>query len=130
MRRTASSRSARRIILACAAALALGASAGLTAVGAAAAGTSGPAAVRQAPLVVRTTDGNIRGLSKGAVREVLGVPYAASTAGAQRWRPPRPHAPWRGIMKTAKPGPTCAQTASLATGVLPTTPPANSLTPT
>jgi para-nitrobenzyl esterase len=109
------------MIVACAAALALGASAGLTAAGAAAAGTSGPAAVSQAPLVVRTTSGKIRGLYKGAVREFLGVPYAASTAGAQRWRPPRPHAPWRGIMKTAGPGPTCAQTGSLATGVLTTT---------
>ncbi len=43
------------MILACAAALALGASAGLTAV-AAAAGTPGPAAVRQAPLVVRSIE--------------------------------------------------------------------------
>src|SRR5258708_5967729 len=86
----------------------------------AAAGPSGSAAAGQAPLVVRTSDGQIRGLYQGVAREFLGVPYAASTAGALRWRPPRPHAPWRGIMRTARPGPTCAQTGSLATGVLTT----------
>src|SRR5258708_5665808 len=86
----------------------------------AAAGPSGSAAAGQAPLVVRTSDGQVRGLSQGVAREFLGVPYAASTAGALRWRPPRPHAPWRGIMRTARPRPTCAQTGSLATGVLTT----------
>ena len=107
------------MILACAAALALATPTGLT-VASAAAGTPGSAAARQAPLVVRTTDGKIRGLYRGTAREFLGVPYAASTVGAQRWRPPRPHAPWHGIMATAKPGPTCAQTGSLGTGVLTT----------
>src|SRR5258707_6114628 len=119
MRRTASPRSGRRMIVACVAALGLVTSAGLTAASAAA-GTSGSAAAGQAPLVVRTSDGQIRGLYQGVAREFLGVPYAASTAGALRWRPPRPHAPWRGIMRTARPGPTCAQTGSLATGVLTT----------
>ena len=107
------------MIVACVAALGLVTSAGLTAASAAA-GTSGSAAAGQAPLVVRTSDGQIRGLYQGVAREFLGVPYAASTAGALRWRPPRPHAPWRGIMRTARPGPTCAQTGSLATGVLTT----------
>jgi para-nitrobenzyl esterase len=122
MRRTASSRSARRIILAFAAALGLAASAALTAAGSAsaAASTPGKPVTRQAPLVVRTADGRIRGLYRGTVREFLGVPYAASTGGAQRWRPPRPHAPWHGIMNATRPGPMCAQNGSLATGVLTT----------
>jgi para-nitrobenzyl esterase len=115
---TASSRSAQRMIIACAAALGLAASA--TAAVAAAADAPGRTAARQAPLVVRTTGGEIRGLDKGAAREFLGVPYAASTGGAQRWRPPRPHAPWRGVRNATSPGPTCAQTGSLATGVLTT----------
>lgn len=107
------------MILAFAAALGLAASAGLTAASAAASSAEN-AAARQAPLVVRTNDGRIRGLYRGAAREFLGVPYAASTADAQRWRPPRPHAPWRGIMNATRPGPTCAQTGSIATGVLTT----------
>jgi para-nitrobenzyl esterase len=107
------------MILGFAAALGLAGSAGLTGAGAAAS-TAGQAAARQAPLVVRTADGSIRGLYRGTAREFLGVPYAASTAGAQRWRPPRPHAPWRGVMNATSPGPTCAQNASLATGVLTT----------
>src|SRR5215472_15459659 len=111
---TASCRSAQRMIIACAAALGLAASA------TAAVGAPGRTAARQAPLVVRTTGGEIRGLDKGAAREFLGVPYAASTGGAQRWRPPRPHAPWRGVRNATSPGPTCAQTGSLATGVLTT----------
>ena len=114
---TASSRSTQRMIIACAAALGLAAASSAVA---AAAGAPGRAAARQAPLVVRTTGGEIRGLDNGAAREFLGVPYAASTAGAQRWRPPRPHARWRGVMNATRPGPTCAQTGSLATGVLTT----------
>lgn len=114
---TASSRSTHRVIIACAAALGLAAASSAVA---AAAGAPGRTAARQAPLVVRTAGGEIRGLDKGSAREFLGVPYAASTAGAQRWRPPRPHAPWRGIMNATRPGPTCAQTGSLATGVLTT----------
>jgi para-nitrobenzyl esterase len=120
MRRTASSRHARRMILAFAAAFGLAASAGLTAAASAATSTPAQAAARQAPLVVRTADGRIRGLYRGTVREFLGVPYAASTAGAQRWRPPRPHAPWHGTINATRPGPTCAQNGSLATGVLTT----------
>jgi para-nitrobenzyl esterase len=107
------------MMLACAAALGLATSMGLTAASAAAS-HPGSTAARQAPLVVRTTDGKIRGLYRGAAREFLGVPYAASTAGTQRWRPPRPHAPWHMTMETVKPGPTCAQTGSLGTGVLTT----------
>jgi para-nitrobenzyl esterase len=114
---TASSRRTQRMIIACAAALGLAVASSAVA---AAAGAPGRAAARQAPLLVRTTGGEIRGLDNGAAREFLGVPYAASTAGAQRWRPPRPHAPWRGIMNATRPGPTCAQTGSLATGVLTT----------
>jgi para-nitrobenzyl esterase len=121
MRLRASSSSPLRTIIRCAVALGLAASAGLTAARpAAAVGTPGSAAAGSAPLVVRTTGGRVRGLDRGAAREFLGVPYAASTAGAQRWRPPRPHAPWRGIMNATRPGPACAQTGSLATGVLTT----------
>src|SRR5260370_39836540 len=75
MRRTASPRSGRRMIVACVAALGLVTSAGLTAASAAA-GTSGSAAARQAPLVGRTADRQIRRPYQGGARESLGAPYA------------------------------------------------------
>jgi hypothetical protein len=57
------------MILACAAALGLAVSAGLTgAASAAAVSPHRPAAARQAPLVVRTADGSIRGLYRGSAR--------------------------------------------------------------
>jgi para-nitrobenzyl esterase len=72
---------------------------------------------RMAPLIVRTSDGRIRGLYKDAAREFLGIPYAAPPAGPLRWRPPHPARPWTGIRNARKPGHNCAQTGSVATGV-------------
>jgi para-nitrobenzyl esterase len=47
---------------------------------------------------VVTTGGPVAGLSIGegenAVRLYRGIPYAASTAGPNRWRPPQPVVPW------------------------------------
>ncbi|MBV9384026.1 MAG: carboxylesterase family protein, partial [Streptosporangiaceae bacterium] len=85
---------------------------------AAAAGRPAPAgAARVLPLIVRTSDGLIKGLRTGVAREFLGVPYAAPPTGALRWRPPRPGRPWRGVRAATKPGSNCAQTGSIATGV-------------
>src|SRR2546423_10536382 len=47
-------------------------------------------------LVVSTDRGAGRGELAGDVRQVLGVPYAASPVGDLRWRPPQQHAAWRG----------------------------------
>jgi para-nitrobenzyl esterase len=72
------------------------------------------------PLVVRTNKGAVRGLYAGSAREFLGIPYAAPPTGALRWQPPRPAARWTGIRDAASPGSTCAQTGSLASGVITT----------
>jgi len=44
------------------------------------------------------------------VARFLGIPFAASTAGAGRWRPPAPVAPWGpDPLFATKVGPACAQ---------------------
>ena len=46
---------------------------------------------------VTTAAGRLRGVSDGAVHIFRGVPYGASTAGANRFQPPRPAAAWTGV---------------------------------
>ena len=104
----------RYLLAAASLALAL---AGVTS-GTAQAGTA--AAGGPLPLVVRTDHGLVRGLHQHGAREFLGIPYAAPPTGANAWRPPQPLPPWRGVRAATKPGHDCAQTASLATGVLTT----------
>src|SRR5215510_3382286 len=54
--------------------------------------------VRGLPLTkdVATTAGRVRGVVRFGVNQFWGVPYAASTEGANRFMPPAPHAPWTG----------------------------------
>lgn len=48
-------------------------------------------------LEVETTGGRVRGARTGGTRVFRGIPYAASTAGASRWRPPAPPTSWAGV---------------------------------
>ena len=50
-----------------------------------------------APVFVDTTGGKLRGSAVGGVSCFKGIPYAASTAGSNRFRPPAPVAPWPGV---------------------------------
>ena len=62
--------------------------------------------------VVRIASGEIRGTSaddQTHVRAFRGIPYAASTAGLNRWKPPQPVSPWEGIRDCTKFGPACPQ---------------------
>jgi len=63
--------------------------------------TNGPIAV--------TEYGMIRGFSAGLVKIFKGVPYAASTAGNNRWLPPKRPSNWSGIRDARMPGPMCPQ---------------------
>lgn len=51
---------------------------------------------------VTTSSGQLIGLRSDEVRAWLGVPYAASTSGQNRWRAPQPVSPWQGIRTAQK----------------------------
>ena len=46
---------------------------------------------------VQTTAGKVRGLVRYGVNQFYGIPYAASTAGANRFMPPAKPASWTGV---------------------------------
>ena len=71
----------------------------------AAAGSSGG-------LIVRTTDGKLRGRHAEGVDQFLGVPYAAPPVGALRWQAPQPAQPWTGVRDATSYGNRCPQLAS------------------
>jgi para-nitrobenzyl esterase len=57
-----------------------------------------------------TRYGRVQGFSDCGVHRFLGVPYGAPTGGANRFRPPRPPAPWAGLRECFGYGPVCPQT--------------------
>jgi para-nitrobenzyl esterase len=59
--------------------------------------------------VASTSAGRVRGVSDGAVHVFRGVPYGASTAGANRFAPPRKPAPWSGVRDATAYGPRAYQ---------------------
>ena len=77
-------------------------------------------ASRPAPLVVQTDKGAVRGLYASDAREYFGIPYATPPVGSLQWRPPQPTTPWTGVRTATWPGSACAQTGSIATGVITT----------
>jgi para-nitrobenzyl esterase len=46
---------------------------------------------------VDTVNGKVRGLTNAGIRQFKGVPYGASTAGLNRFQPPRPPDKWSGV---------------------------------
>src|SRR5882757_3935879 len=46
---------------------------------------------------VETASGRVQGLISSGIRQFKGVPYGASTAGANRFQQPKPAKPWTGV---------------------------------
>jgi para-nitrobenzyl esterase len=86
--------------------LATGLSAGL---GLAAGGLPPRARAANVP-VAQTTAGKVRGSLDEGVYVFKGVPYGASTAGTNRFMPPRPPLPWKGERATLDYGASTPQT--------------------
>jgi para-nitrobenzyl esterase len=59
--------------------------------------------------VVETSAGKIRGVIQGGTHVFRGVPYGASTAGSNRFMPPRKPEPWTGVREAYQNGPTAPQ---------------------
>jgi para-nitrobenzyl esterase len=64
-------------------------------------------------LTVNVTGGAIHGARSDGIIKYLGVPFAASTAGANRFAPPRPAPRWRGIRPATAHGPQCPQSSPM-----------------
>lgn len=66
--------------------------------------------MNEAAFEVPTSGGRVRGiLHRTGVRTWRGVPYGATTAGARRFRVPRPAAPWKGVRDASRFAPPALQ---------------------
>jgi para-nitrobenzyl esterase len=61
------------------------------------------------PLMITTPNGRLHGFTDGIKNSFLGIPFAASTAGNNRWRPPVPVTPWNGVLDATHFGNFCTQ---------------------
>lgn len=60
--------------------------------------------------ILNTKEGKLGGECKDGIYRFLGVHYAESTSGENRFQPPRPLKPWEGVRPATSYGPFCYQT--------------------
>ena len=65
--------------------------------------------VRANAQVVKTTAGEVRGVTAGGVSSWKGLPFAKPPLGELRWAPPQPAAPWKGVRAADVAGAACPQ---------------------
>jgi len=75
---------------------------------------SGGALAQSQVDTVKITGGTVQGVASGDVVSFKGIPFAASPAGLNRWRPPQPVQAWSGVKRADSFGPGCMQDASMA----------------
>lgn len=64
---------------------------------------------QHAEVKLQTPTGPINGIQTDGVQRFLGIPYAETTAGDNRWRPPVQLAPWQDVFLANEFGPWCPQ---------------------
>jgi para-nitrobenzyl esterase len=62
-------------------------------------------------VVIKTSEGALRGSTHGIVDVYQGIPYAAPPVGDMRWRAPQPAIAWTGVRDATQPGNACVQAA-------------------
>jgi para-nitrobenzyl esterase len=76
-----------------------------------------PAVSKSESATVDTTAGKVRGLVNNGVHVFRGMPYGASTAGANRFLPPRKPEPWTGVRNAYENGHTASQIMPAASAI-------------
>ena len=66
--------------------------------------------------VRNTLYGKVRGTAVGNTAVFKGVPFAASTAGQNRWKPPQLATRWSGVRNSLDPGSVCPQRTNFGSG--------------
>jgi len=72
--------------------------------------------------IVKTLSGRVQGENRNGVLRFLGIPYAQSIAGRNRFAPPQPVKPWTGVLKAVQYANSSPQQASDPTSASPVTP--------